>query len=1742
MKKALSILLALVLLIGMLPMSALALDSVSAEITGVAVRTADGSQDADPIETNETYTVRVTVRNTGTTTDVVSVTVYEVHNDADIVLQVDQTKQPLENLAPDESASLDFTWIPHTKGGCTLKAEVWADAGGTSMALDVMEQPVTVTDRLLDDTLQAQLRYYETRTLWAPLTALGVYSLTRDVEQTGGIPLNADFTGSESAYTGKGPTSGSAEAMAAIDAMARGQDPRQYYKIDSGMQASEPSDLIAELLSNLGDDGNFKYTVAMKPAHLSITNTHAILTLEMYYAGDDWRVEGGNHKQTRTGAIETYLESFVDAKFKTTWEIFGGRMIGPTNMAGMMSLSLNAQLDAAQLLARWVNDETEVRVNGGESQPLKDVAKAELDGLMRSFSALYGGNKGVDYTGNLGTMPEAIKNQINLPQYISALIATGQKDKVEELGLMDTLLGSFATQEHLDDPKNINLTEADLGGYFYLPNANVSPYISVGSVWRGSVALGDYKHGEAAMATFVYSPELNEIEAIARDLDTISLPSTATENLTLPTSGRFGSEISWTSSNEAVINPLTGAIARPAEGEPDIIVTLTANASFGQARDSKIFVITVPAQGISDKAIVNADASAIKIPLFVTENVTLPSVGENGSSITWNSSDTSAIAHDGTVSISSEEKNVTLTATISSGSASTSKIFEVTVGKEVADDDLITKAVYKLREYYGENRNLTGSYWDVWMAKSALREDFDKYGFTVYNLKNHKPGRTWAGTDLGAAILQIVAQGDNPYNYQGMNYVQRLLNYIYQNDEYLTWGAWTEPIFLFMGLEAAGAMTPELLDPGLRRLQGMLASLNQGADYGGWAMIPITNYVHNTADSSLVPKVEAFRQICLGALEHDPEHEQYGLIGGYPYAGYSAVVGTNSVLSGAVGAMRAGIDGWDFLNDGEWIQEDGTNIIRVIYEWAFENPDGGFRNQAAIAFADLYHGSNVWVSENPTPDKLSELIETASTLLSHSDQYTDKSVAALQNAYEGAKQYKGKNYEFGQAYFALRDAIKGLKNAGSITVSILGTADRQTILSFAPVDASGGTYFEILQKASIEYGFSFTPTSSAIMEVSGISATGNGAWYLYDGQNRVANLNANPVDGAELTLKYCGDTAKLAADATLDKHLVLEAADALNLGDISGITGDIELPGSGLFGTSIVWLSDKPLNLTNDGKVTRGARDVSVTLTATITGPKSDSTSKTFTAIIKGTENSGGNPEANKKYAYISVVDPKGKTFYTKKAIEIEEGETAYTLLVKTGLELDANPNTQYGVYVAAIGGWGEFSDGPDSGWMYRITHGGSTSFPGYSAAYQPVSEGDYVEWLFTRDLGKDIGNEYHRGDARASSDSSILAPKVTASNGTATVEVMASDMTTAIAAAKDKDSNAIVIAPEITGEAKKVRIKLPKSSLSSVASETSADLTVKTPVGNITIPNNVLSSIARQAVGSSITVSLEFVNTTVLTLAQEAAVGNNPVYDISIMSGGSHIPGFSGRSVTVSLPHTLKTGEDPSGVTVWYLSDAGELEKMTCAYDRESGMATFTTTHLSYYAVGYTEVWQNPFSDVKSTDWFYGAVEFAVKNGLFKGTSATAFSPDAQMTRAMLVTVLYRREGSPTVTGTNGFADVKSGEWYTDAVVWANKNGIVTGYSSGLFSTNDDVTREQMAAILYRYSQYKGYDVTKTADLSVFIDASGISSWAQTAMNWANAEGLINGRTTATLAPKGSATRAEVATVLQRFAEGFMK
>lgn len=221
--------------------------------------------------------------------------------------------------------------------------------------------------------------------------------------------------------------------------------------------------------------------------------------------------------------------------------------------------------------------------------------------------------------------------------------------------------------------------------------------------------------------------------------------------------------------------------------------------------------------------------------------------------------------------------------------------------------------------------------------------------------------------------------------------------------------------------------------------------------------------------------------------------------------------------------------------------------------------------------------------------------------------------------------------------------------------------------------------------------------------------------------------------------------------------------------------------------------------------------------------------------------------------------------------------------------------------------------------------------------------------------------------------------------------------------------------------------------------------------------------------------------------------------------------------------------------LTAWSLADDGSISAVGGAYD--AGQQTYAFDVVN----SVTAIARFPFTDVVAGTWYYGAAAYAYNNGLFAGMTPTTFAPNATMTRAMLVSVLWRLAGAPAPKAPNTFVDVPDGAWYTDAVTWAAENGVVSGIGGSRFDPSGFVTREQTAEILYNYAHSKGYDVSARADLTVFPDAASVSGWAEEALSWANAAGLINGTVRdgqTILDPQGSASRAQVAMILMNYVE----
>lgn len=275
--------------------------------------------------------------------------------------------------------------------------------------------------------------------------------------------------------------------------------------------------------------------------------------------------------------------------------------------------------------------------------------------------------------------------------------------------------------------------------------------------------------------------------------------------------------------------------------------------------------------------------------------------------------------------------------------------------------------------------------------------------------------------------------------------------------------------------------------------------------------------------------------------------------------------------------------------------------------------------------------------------------------------------------------------------------------------------------------------------------------------------------------------------------------------------------------------------------------------------------------------------------------------------------------------------------------------------------------------------------------------------------------------------------------------------------------------------------------------------------------------------------------------------------------SGGSS-SGKTTYKVTTSAVNNGGVNASPSNaekgatITITLSPDKGyKLDKLTVTDGSGKSVSTVKKSDTVYtftmpasavkVGVSYVKATETPsettFNDVSANDWFASAVDYVTGKGMMNGTADNTFSPKANTTRGMVVTVLYRLENQPS-TSAASFTDVASGAYYANAVAWANANGIVSGYGSGKFGPNDKVTREQLAAILYRYAQYKKYDVSVGEDTNIlsYDDAQSISSYAIPAIQWACGAGVVTGKSGSKLDPKGNATRAEVAAMLMRFCE----
>lgn len=499
------------------------------------------------------------------------------------------------------------------------------------------------------------------------------------------------------------------------------------------------------------------------------------------------------------------------------------------------------------------------------------------------------------------------------------------------------------------------------------------------------------------------------------------------------------------------------------------------------------------------------------------------------------------------------------------------------------------------------------------------------------------------------------------------------------------------------------------------------------------------------------------------------------------------------------------------------------------------------------------------------------------------------------------------------------------------------------------------------------------------------------------------------------------------------------------------------------------------------------------------------------------------------------------QTWISRQAVTVSKGAKVYDVFTKV---LNQHGYRYIGAesnYVETIitpGGvrLSEFTNGRNSGWMYTV----NGVHPEYGLQEWTVYNGDEIIWHYTDDYTQERGGT----GSSNTNNAAQLTPTIYGSSST----VSSADMTNAVYTALNSGSGTVLVAPLGSAGASTLTVDLPTGTLYTAANN-GVGVTVQSGAGIVTIPSGTLTGIANTANGNQVSITATSRNSqqgvNLLSGRMDVTavqLANSSVTEVTMRSGSQSITSWGGRSITISLPVNGTNFSAGNRYTVYQVSSNGSVETHSGYCSRQNGSlyVEISTTHLSTFVTVPNQTSTNntylPFRDVSVSDWFYDDVVYAYNRGLFNGDSPTAFAPYGRMNRAMLVTVLHRFEGTPATARTASFTDVASGQWFTNGVAWASGIGVVNGKGNGKFDPYGNITREEIATILYRYAKIKGWDVTASANLYSFNDGARTSDWATRAMQWAYAKGIINGKGGGTLDPGGYATRAEVAAMMRRF------
>jgi hypothetical protein len=1234
----------------------------------------------------------------------------------------------------------------------------------------------------------------------------------------------------------------------------------------------------------------------------------------------------------------------------------------------------------------------------------------------------------------------------------------------------------------------------------------------------------------------------SNLQMVYRGLDYPAVISWATKN-----SGEKGIKIEWATSDSSTIASY-GTVTRPSAGDKSVTMTATLTsfrlAEYTEARTVELPLIVRKVSNSADVAAISLSPSlgftfnpgtkaySLAAPAMVKSVGITVAAEETGTLITSGVySARGSLAFD--VELNADQTAVVTIKTAALDSDST-KEYVINITLETADaaDTAVAELLAAIADSY---KNTSGD-WEA-MAMAAYGRAGDVAGASIVeNVRTvYTSGST---TDKARAIITLTALGVDASN-------------VYSGTEGVYWD-FVEKLGENAPSQAAEAAWGLIaLDSGQYDDSGFILARQTSSDY--------------LLENKLTPADDQTAWTFWGT---SPDVDATAMVVAALAPYYNSNTDVKTAIDGALEYLAA-----QQKDSGHYGNSNSTSMVIVALTALGQDPsaetgdfaqDGKSLIEGLLAFRissnQLGYDNNTTASSMSTEQGFRALVAYQGYLTSGKNAY---------NIYHfGAQTGDGTELTGETDPGVTPPDPSAPKN---ITVRVEDLYNGTTLMPQTSVEMSG-THLDALKAALTANGkdpdTDLTVSYGYVSAILGVSAGDTTGWmYAINGEIPVTMLSETQIAKGDSLVLFFIDWYDTAYLTKFDKAtLNVKTGEAFNL-KLLGIDSWDAMGSGGAYAPlngATVYILDKSGNRVGTEAVTDADGNVTITLPAagtyTISAarPGTINTTDLVPPLCQVTVVSSSSPPGTTITVYFTLegMSSSGKleTWINRKAVtNITDDAAVSEVIIKA---LAGTGYTQSGAqngYIKSITTPDGFTlseayNGmPNSGWLFKV----NSKLPTVGIDSYIVKNGDHVLLYFTRDYTNDPDAGRIPGGNNTREEKPVVTSEIEVSTIIEAGVDVAAINSDAIKDALNKleepsdTINGAEVKIIVTGTDKQspVRVEIKTDAIKEII-KANAQLTIASGVGTLTFDTGTLAGITRGRADDSMVrfVVTPVVNAT-LDNAIQKVVGNSPVFDLSIMVGDTIIHQFEGTA-TVFLPFSPAAGVDPGTLTVYYLDgNSNPVPMENARYDAERRGFVFTTNHFSLFYIGETNIeWINPYTDVNADDWFYDAVTFVSQKGLFSGTSTTTFSPNSPMTRAMLATVLYRLEGSPIVSGTNAFTDVQKGEWYTDAVIWSNASDIVRGYGSGLFGTNDNATREQTAAILYHYAKYKGYDVTAAANLKAFSDAESISSWAQSAMSWANAEGLINGRTKANLVPGDSASRAEVASILQRFVERKVK